>query len=70
MKQGVTRLGGAKVKIDLLRCQEEVVAGTFSEDDRATLERILPGIHKTLVRRALEKGEQSTGRSEQERAKP
>ena len=49
MKQGITRRGGAKVTIDLLECRKEIAAGTFTEADRETLERILPGIYETLL---------------------
>lgn len=53
MRSGVTRKGH-KVTLDLLACQKQIAAGTFSEQDRQTLERILPGMHKTLSARADE----------------
>jgi hypothetical protein len=52
MKKGITRSGGSKVKIDVLQCQKEIALGTFSDQDRQTLDRMLPGIYDSLVKRS------------------
>lgn len=40
----VTKLKHGRVKIDVLALQKSMKAGTLSEDDRATVERVLPGL--------------------------
>lgn len=53
MTKGITRKG-AGVRIDVLACQREIQAGTFTDSDRQTLERMLPGVYERLKSRAGE----------------
>ena len=49
MKQAVKRLSGGKVRIDVLAARDELAAGTLSDQDRATIERMLPGFIDRLA---------------------
>jgi hypothetical protein len=51
--KGITRKG-AGVRIDVLACQKEIAAGTFSDQDKRTLDRMLPGVYDQLKSRAVE----------------
>ena len=44
MKKQAVRRNRASVTIDVLECQRRLKAGTLSAEDKATLERILPGV--------------------------
>ncbi len=59
MKQGITRLGGSKFKIDVLQCEKEIAAGTFSDVDIKTLERHLPGLYDSIRTRTKTAPEQT-----------
>jgi hypothetical protein len=44
MKKPVIRLGDGKFKIDVLALREAIEQGTLKQEDRAVVERILPGV--------------------------
>jgi hypothetical protein len=53
--RGITRHARGKVKIDVLKVQQEIAAGTFDERDRKTLDAMLPGLYDQLAARTVPK---------------
>jgi hypothetical protein len=48
MKKQAVKRTGTKVTLDLLAVKGELEAGTLSQEDRDTIERMLPGIIEGL----------------------
>ena len=48
MKKQAVKRSGTKVTLDLLAVKSEIEAGTLSQEDRDTIERMLPGIIEGL----------------------
>ncbi len=47
MKIAIKRKGN-KFSIDVLECQRQIKAGTLSAEDRALLNRVLPGVVESI----------------------
>jgi hypothetical protein len=44
------RRRGRQVEIDVLACAREIEAGTFSDAQKATLDRMLPGVYNEILK--------------------